>query len=318
MGFPIVFSTDENYIAPTYVAVHSLLRHIDPKTDIEIFILYSGVKEEQKQYFYELSNKIHFIEVNMQNSNLNKDIPYISVATYYRFLIPELLSNYDRCLYLDSDLIIKEDITPLVNMPMRKNLILGARNYFSKEEDYFFYLKRCKECSIENLSHYVNAGVLLLNLDGFRKDNLYRIMIEDATHNFYPYNDQDVLNKYCNGKISLLSIKYNFMAPYLKNIKATSKAINEDVAVMAKAPVIVHYSTAKKPWKYRGYLMADLWYEELDSIPQKVRKELINVFVKKHRDTRRLKEKVLDELKYLHRKYVLKSFIKTPQTKFRL
>ena len=71
MSFPIVFSTDENYIVPTYVAVHSLFRHINPETDIDVFILCSGINDEQKKYFYELSPKIHFFEVKMENLHLN-------------------------------------------------------------------------------------------------------------------------------------------------------------------------------------------------------------------------------------------------------
>lgn len=318
MSFPIVFATDENYIVPTYVAVHSLFRHLNPETDVKIFILSSGIKDEHKKYFYELSEKIQFLEVKMNNLNLNISIPYISIATYYRFLIPDLLKEYDKCLYLDSDIVVKQDITPLLKTKIDKYLLMGVRNYFSQEEDFDFYKKRCMECSIENLNHYVNAGVLLLNLEKIRKANVLQAMIDDANSCFYMYNDQDVINKHCNKKIGLLKLKYNFMAPYLKNIKATSKAINENIFDVAQDPIIVHYSTKKKPWKYKGYLMADLWEEEVEAIPQKVRKEFVSPFIYKSKITRKCKEKLLDELKFIYRKYFVKNFIETPQTKFRL
>lgn len=318
MGFPIVFATDENYIVPTYIAIHSLFRYLNSETDVEIFILCSGIKDEEKKYFYELSEKIHFLEVKMDNLHLNRNLSYISMATYYRFLIPDLLKKYDKCLYLDSDIIIKQDITPLLKTSIDKYLVMGVRNYFSQEEDFDFYKRRCMECSIENLNHYVNAGVLLLNLAQIRKTNVLQNMIDDANSCFYMYNDQDVINKHCSKEIGLLKLKYNFMAPYLKNIKATSQAINENVFDVAQNPVIVHYSTKKKPWKYKGYLMADLWIEEMNFVPQKTKKEFIYPFIYKSRISRTCKEKILDELKFIYRKYCIKNFIETPQTKFRL
>ena len=318
MGFPIVLSTDENYIVPTYVAVHSLLRNIDAKTDVDIFILSSGIKEEEKKYFYELSNKIHFVEVEMKDLQLSINLPYISIATYYRFLIPEILKDYDKCLYLDSDIVVKGDITPLFDIPMEDYLLLGVRNYFSLEENFQFYKKRCMECNLDNLKHYVNAGVLVLNLKDIKETDLHSKMIEDAIDNFYPYNDQDVINKHCAERTKLISAKYNFMVPYLKNISATSKAINEDILQISQSPIIVHYSTRKKPWQFRGYLMANLWEEELKYVSSITLKEFIKPFIDKNRLARKGKEKLLDELKFVYRKYVSKDFVKTPQTKFRL
>lgn len=318
MGFPVVFSTDENYIVPTFVAIHSLFRHLNPDTDIEVFILCSGVTDEQKKYFYELSSKIQFIEVQMDNLPLNIDIPYISMATYYRFLIPNLLKDYDKCLYLDSDIVVKEDITPLLKFSIDKHLVMGVRNYFAQEEDFDFYKKRCMECSIENLNRYVNAGVLLLNLEKIRASNVLQDMIDDVSSCFYTYNDQDVINKHCYQGIGLIELKYNFMAPYLKNIAATSSALNEDVFEAAQDPVIVHYSTRKKPWKYKGYLMAKSWEDEIQFMPLNVKVELVRPFIKRQRDGRNFKEKLLDELKFIYRSYLVKNFIETPQTRFRL
>jgi lipopolysaccharide biosynthesis glycosyltransferase len=318
MSFPIVFSTDENYIIPTYVAVHSLLRHINPNTDITIFILYSGITEKQKKYFYELSNKIHFLEVKINNLHLNKELSYISIATYYRFFIPDLFKEHDKCLYLDSDIVVKQDISPLLKTPIEKYTLMGVRNYFSKENNSEFYKERCDSCGLKSLDFYINAGVLLINLKELRRNNLIQAMIEDANSNSYIYNDQDVLNKHCEGKIGLLSVRYNFMVQYLKNIKVVSKVLNENILDIIRAPVIIHYSTKKKPWKYKGYLMADLWQEEVDAIPSQIKKEFINVFIKESKRDRNLKERILDDLKFVYRKFFLKSFSRTIQTKFRL
>ena len=40
---------------------------------------------------------------------------YISLATYYRLLIPELIPNEDRILYLDCDIIVRKSLSDLYN-----------------------------------------------------------------------------------------------------------------------------------------------------------------------------------------------------------
>lgn len=313
MSFPIVFATDTNYLAPTYVAINSLLRNINSETDIELFILGSKISDINKQRFYDLSPNITFLETslmyNIRSAHLSEELSYISIATYYRFLIPELLSEYDSCLYLDSDIIIRGDITPLLKLPIEDYTIIGAKNHFSQDYDINFYKARCFDCSIPNLDQYVNAGVLLMNLKKLRENDLYKELIEDAVHNVYPYNDQDVLNKYCYGSIGIIGAKYNFMAQYLKDIHNASIALNENAAIAADNCIIVHYATKNKPWAYRGYLMANLWAEEMNLIESKeIKKDFIQPFIQNTRRRMTLKERIADNIKYILRKYILRDF----------
>ena len=314
MKFPIVFSTDSNYLSPTYVAINSMLHHLSNDTEVDIYILCSGISESQKQHFYNSFHNVNFIDVEMEALHLSEELHYISIATYYRFLISEKLPEYDKCLYLDSDIIIKQDITPLLNEPIENVWLMGVRNYFSNECFPDFYSQRCRDCSIDSLDNYLNAGVLLMNLKEFRKNNLYQKMINDIRVNKYPYNDQDILNKYCNGHIALLSVKYNFMIPYLKNMKRVSDALNEDICEIVKHPTIIHYSTRKKPWKYKGYLMADCWNNEIKHIQNKeALQELICPFIKSQRSSKSIIEFIIDEIKFIWRKYIQRNFICTTQ-----
>ncbi len=316
MGFPIIFATDANYLVPTYVAINSLLRHINKNTDIDIFILHSGLHDKDINHFYKLSNKIHFLTVTAQHLNLSKELSYISIATYYRFFIPELLTNYDKCLYLDSDLVIKGDITPLLQEPIEDYMLMGVRNYLLMEHQPEFTKKRCEECSLENLDFYVNAGVLLMNLKKMRETNLCTKMIQDASINQYYYNDQDILNKHCANQIGLISVKYNFMVQYLKYKSVASDVLHENISDVSLNPTIIHYPTIRKPWKYWGYLMADKWFEETEHIESTFFKQyILKPFVCTNRKTFSKIEKTKDFIRFVLRKYILKDFIATTQRK---
>lgn len=317
-SFPIVFATDDNYLVPTYVAISSLLRHINKNTDIKIFIVSSDINEENRQYFYELSDKIFFIEppvdYNSDNCHLNKKLSYISKATYYRLYIPSMLSEYDKCLYLDSDIVVKGDITPLISLPIEDLMLIGTRNYFSKEHDRDFYKARCFDCALPDLDHYVNAGVLMMNLAKLREDGMQKALTNDTSNAEYDYNDQDILNKHCVGQIGLVGVKYNFMVQYLKDLMPASVALGENILKAADDPVIVHYSTKKKPWACKGYLMADLWDEEVRAVESKEAKRyFVKPFIKQARKGRSVKEKIFDEFKLILRKWIFKDFKFTTQ-----
>lgn len=317
MNFPIVFATDVNYLVPTYVAISSLIRHIDKTMidNINIFILCSSdIDGKHKEYFKKLHKNIYFEQVCLKNLNLSKELDYISIATYYRLLIPEKLKQYDKCLYLDSDILVTGDITPLIQMDMGDNFIVGCKNYFSKEYLTDFYRKRCKECGIESLDNYVNAGVLLINIKELRNANIADVMLKDVGKNTYTYNDQDIINKYCYDRIGLMSVKYNFMVQYLKRMDTISEVLKEDLYEIVKEPVIIHYSTKKKPWRHKGYLMTDYWEKEIDHISDKeVVKELIRPFIIKQRKSRYFQEVIMDDLKFLIRKYIQRNFMYTLQ-----
>lgn len=319
MNFPIVLATDKNYLVPTYVAISSLLRHLDAKMKdrIDIYILCSSsIDNNQKEYFNKLHKNIYFEEVHLSKLNLSDEIDYVSMATYYRLLIPEKFRQYDKCLYLDSDIVVVGDITPLVQMEFGNNLIIGCKNYFSKECYTDFYKQRCRECGIDSLDTYVNAGVLLINIKELRNEEIGITMLQDVSKNTYRYNDQDIINKYFYGKIGLMSAKYNFMVQYLKRMEIISKVLKEDLYEVVKEPVIIHYSTKKKPWRHRGYLMAEYWEDEIKHIEDvEVVRDLIKPFIIKQRKSRRIYEIILDNLKFVLRKYVQHNFTYTIQKK---
>lgn len=319
MNFPIVFATDANYVVPTYVAISSLIRHLDKDmiNNIDIYILCStSINDEHKEYFSKLHKNIYFENVYLENLNLSNELDYISIVTYYRILIPEKLKQYDKCLYLDSDILVTGDIAPLIQMDIGNNFILGCKNYFSKEYLTKFYKNRCEECGIDSLDTYVNAGVLLINIKELRNTNIVDMMLKDVGKNTYTYNDQDIINKYCYGKIGLISVRYNFMVQYLKRMDIISDVLKEDLYEIVKEPVIIHYSTKKKPWKHKGYLMTDCWEKELDYTSDKdAIKDLIKPFIIRQRNSRNFREIVMDDLKHFLRKHLQHNFMYTIQKK---
>ena len=164
-------------------------------------------------------------------SDIKKFMPGIvntnfTIASLYRLLIPQLLpADVDKCIYLDSDIIVNLDINELWRIELsykilgvipevlngvntRKTFKLVADNLI-KPEDYF------------------NSGVLLMNLKIFRaEEDLIMDGINFISKNpAYKYFDQEILN-YCFSTRTLkLPLKYNLLVNNLQYEQKIKKGI---------------------------------------------------------------------------------------------
>lgn len=210
---PIVFATDENFVLQAAVAIVSLLENGLNNNQVEIYVLTTGKMSRdaiglfdviRENYSYAVINIVEIDEREFDNISIKKK--RLSRVTLYRLLLPQILKQYKTCLYLDSDVLIRGDITDLQNIDLKKNYIAGVPDEkIRKNEKYGDII------GIPNTNSYVNAGVLLMNLDQLRKDKKYFDFIQEAQCG-YGFLDQDVLNKCCYGNILFLSSEYNVFA----------------------------------------------------------------------------------------------------------
>lgn len=130
--------------------------------------------------------------------------------TYLRLFIDKSIDE-DKILYLDTDTIFNGNIDDLYNMDLLDYEYAGAKDFLGK-----IFINR----------NYINAGVLLFNLKRIRETNLFNICLDALKIKKYTFNDQDVLNKFCQKKLFFDS-KYNNQYKYSKKtvIQHFSKSI---------------------------------------------------------------------------------------------
>lgn len=265
---PIVFSTDDNYVMPTAVAIRSIVANTDLKT-IEFYIIFRDSLSAQSKATLKKAAQcddkiinLEFLDVAPFVSKAESHIGHISGATYYRLALPELLRKYDQCLYLDGDIIVVGNIKSLLKISLAdKYLIAGVR----ATSPIFYKIKVkqkiLKELEIPDLNQYVNAGVLLINLKEMRKANLANKMIQMIPRE-YTVQDQDIINIVCYNKILFLSPKYNAMPTLFEYPEITlNKAyILNDIREAKRTPCIIHFANKYKPWRYSDIPKGDIWY----------------------------------------------------------
>jgi lipopolysaccharide biosynthesis glycosyltransferase len=68
---------------------------------------------------------------------LKLNIEHISVETYYRYILPDILPrNIKKVLYLDADILVAGDIGYLWNEDIEKYYIAGVEDTLILDENY--------------------------------------------------------------------------------------------------------------------------------------------------------------------------------------
>lgn len=251
---PIFFAVDDGYVPFLAVALESLIQNSSKHYYYAIKILYTNIEEENKKKImhYEKENvKIEFVDLNYYIEKVKDKLytrDYYTKTTYFRLFIPNLYPQYDKAIYLDSDIVVLGDIAELYREEIGNNLVAAAPDDVIQNIDVFREYAE-KVVGVSDYRHYFNAGVLLMNLDELRKfDFQEKFMYVLGTIKFSVAQDQDYLNRLCKGRTKIISIAWDRMPMPTDQVK------EEDLR-------IIHYNLAYKPWHFNDILYQDYFWQ---------------------------------------------------------
>jgi len=269
---PIVLCINDSYIFQATALLSSICDNTNKDILLEFNILHSSVTIQNQSSLksslskYENIKDINFIDMKSIVSNdfleqymaKIEDVDYISPETYYRFFIPNIFKQYNKILYLDADMIVLNDISKLYSIDIEKyyaGVVLDRtidnllkRNKKIEIIENYTWKKYITDKLYKKELSYFNAGMLLLNLQKLRQDN-----IQDKLFDFlikqWPlqYQDQDVLNSVFDCNVKYLDEKYNYQC-------------NKDL----KEIIVLHFIGKSKPWNtYKTNETFELYWKYL-------------------------------------------------------
>lgn len=238
---PIFFAVDDYYIPFLAVGLQSLVEHSSKEYEYLIKILHTNVSEKSKKRIkkYERENiNIEFVDLNYYVEKIKDQLytrDYYTKTTYFRLFLPELYPQYDKVLYLDSDIIILEDIANLYNIDIGSNLVGGIPDdIIQNGKELQEYAE--KVVGVSTYKKYFNAGILLMNLDELRKYKFQeKFLYLLGTTKFSVAQDQDYLNRICKGRVKYIDNSWDVMPAPGRNKK------DEELKLL-------HFNLTYKPW----------------------------------------------------------------------
>ena len=255
---PIFFTIDDGYAPYLHVALISLIKNASKDRKYKIIVVYQELNEENRNNLAKLVEDYPNFEMEFKFMKQSLDMitdrienrlrsDYFTMTIYFRIFIPDMYPEYDKAIYIDSDIIVPGDISELYDTDMHDNLIGvvtdGSVNDVPELQRYMTESLGLK------LGDYFNSCMLLMNMKELRNVHL-------AEHFLYLLNkyhfdcvapDQDYLNSMCYGKIEYLDSCWDAMPnrnkPEIEN------------------PKIIHYNLFDKPWCYDDIQYQDYFWE---------------------------------------------------------
>jgi|SRR5712671_1886111 len=244
----IVSAADEGFAAHFAAMLHSAWTH---HPTAEFYFLDCGIEPQTladlRKFATNRGIRLSIITIDATVFGNLPTTKAFSAATYARLLIPDLLPNsVERALYLDADCIVVGDLLALWRFDMGKAAIAAIHDPGGAQIE--------REIGID-VDGYINAGVVLMDLTVWRRDNLAATAIA-FVRTFNPrLLDQTGISVACAGKIAYVPDQWNF---YSQKPRSPGQWLE---------PSIIHYVGHRKPWIYSDVPFASIYLYHRNQTP---------------------------------------------------
>ena len=268
---PLVVAFTPNYFIPAATCLLSVFENTGPDEYFHIICLLSEeLPERLKQKIQRLGGgraRFSFVNLHGKLSGIYVDEKF-TVAASYRLLLPDLLPEYDKVMYIDCDVAVRNNLAELYH-----SVALGD-NYLAAvfEAPMDFQEERHRKIGCDPLA-YINSGFLIMNLALLRHDNMVEKFIEASKAGYIEFPDQDVLNQVCKNRIMGLPPYHNcirtFYLPQYKHFFLRRYTQHDWEAILKHGTV--HY-TGAKPWNHFT-VEFQVWWQYYDRLPEEIKAE---------------------------------------------
>ena len=280
-SIPVVMAANNRFVPMFAACTRSLINHTSSENNYDLILLQSDITPENKQKLSAMVEpypkiSLRFFDAARLLTNYKlKANAHISVETYYRFLIQDVLPDYDKILYIDCDLIVNADVAELYHTDVDGYMLAAVR-----DADFLGQInganpatkKYCEtDFRMKDPYNYFQAGVLLLNTKEMRTAYTLDQWLTFASQP-YKYNDQDVLNLYCEGRVKYLDMAWNLITD-CDHTRVSHVIVHAPAYIMEEYqkahanPKMIHYAGFMKPWHRPTEDYAQNFWSALNQTP---------------------------------------------------
>ena len=218
------------------------------------------------------SNRDKLIQVATQNrdriqfhnlgdafgDSLKEKMGRYTIGSMFRVMLPELLPDVDKIIYLDADILVNRDIKELWDTDIQDYCLAAVPDYSTVNGLETPYPVAKQEVPA---SHYFNTGVLCMNLDRIRAKG----SMHEKVLNYLEENpdarllDQDALNAVYGGETFLVDGSWN---TFTHLIQYTQGKPLENKLYHFAASTLILYTMSEIDRAYYETICRTPWGEE--------------------------------------------------------
>jgi len=263
----ICIACDDNYAKHAGVLIASVLKNANEDDKLAFYILDGGISEDKIEKIRSLTKikdaTINFIKINddlFEDYKAIKTHSYISLPSYYRLKLSSLLTNINRVIYFDCDIIVNSSLKELFNSDLNSNPIAGVKDIDKRK--------------LKKNPTYINSGMVVMDLEKIRTNNIETKFLEWTANNIerIKTGDQEILNEVCKNQVTILDDTWNVQS---SNFTNRSSYTNN--------PKVIHFVAKLKPWHFGSLSYHKFYYfKYLQLTPWALQNEELDYWYKKN------------------------------------
>ncbi len=248
----IVYMINSKYVPYMMVSLESVIANKDMSSRYNVYILAENFTPEDIATIRKISGKNVGIIIRptrklaLDKRHLGRFSSFD--ITLQKLFIADYLPDVKKVLYLDADTLVQSDLAELYKTGI-------SRDYAAAVKDGLMYQfpEHIAAVNPQHKDFYFNSGIMLLNLEKIRRDEIMRrAVIYFNTHNEI-FGDQDVLNVVFDGRVKPLSYRYNCNSTFFEEKDAAflssfyEESVPQTTREVYDRAVILHFA-GHKPW----------------------------------------------------------------------
>jgi lipopolysaccharide biosynthesis glycosyltransferase len=228
-----------------------LLDH-NPDLNFSVVVLVTRTSSEMNEKLHSSFSHYKNIKIRIEQFNAPglADLPLekgnYPIEIYARFWVADYFpADVDRVIYLDGDMVIIGKINPLLDIDFGGKMLAAVQIPGSVGPQRLSY---------DEKYGYFNSGVLVINLQRWRNENVCDLLVRTAHELNVKLHDpdQDVLNYCFHDQYIALDYIWNAISPFFKEMN-TLAIPPEQIRRVVNNAVIVHFNGTAKPWNYLSF-----------------------------------------------------------------
>lgn len=264
----IALICDDNYCLPTAVCIQSIKDNYNLNDTLLVHVCTFGLRDENVLKLNSMGGGRVEVSIEVFKEEDYEDLlqlisqkSHVTPTALIKFELPNYFSNLKSILYLDSDLIIKSDISELLKIDVDSYILAASYDFNQHLNRLRYTLMRGPDKVF-----YFNSGVMLLNLQRMREEHITSQLWDYKIYHAKSWlMDQESFNAVCGDYVFHLPIRWNFNPmyfeqQYIKQINVVYDTDYINTQDLENDVRIIHFVGARdKPWKFENARMRSYW-----------------------------------------------------------